>query len=188
MSVHTVSLILKGTDLNKYDDESLQKILNKGFKYKWYYGKEQAESFNNNTEINFCTETKNSNFGKILKAVRKLMPEVTEVYYHVKPYWTNGPSCEVDEETGKRSCFNYDDEIDYWTNDQEKKNKLYDNKRWAAVRLYPSRWLFKELFEKWDDDIDEVDSAIINTAYDATIGSKDCFGKFCTERYTGCGV
>lgn len=130
MSAHEIYVVMKGTGLSKYNEESLLKILNKGFKNPWYY--KDDELVVSDDEIYIYTENKNNNLQKLIKNIRKELPEVDELIWEVKPYWAT-PS--LDE---------FKTELAYWTKNKEYKKTIYYDSRYSAIYFTPTSRHIKE--------------------------------------------
>lgn len=145
MSAHEIYAVMKGKNLSHYTEEGLLSILNKGFKYPWYYqGDELSIS---DDEIYIYTENKNNNLQKLIKNIKENMPEVDELLWEVKPYWAD-PS--TDE---------FQTELAYWTKNEEYKKAIYWDKRWGAIYLIPHNYDITKAYEQakanLGDDMDE---------------------------------
>lgn len=134
MSAHSVMVVIRGNDLKKYES-NLDEILNKGFKFKWFYGSDVNVS---DTEITICEETKNCEFKKLIKAITKGMPEAEDAYYAVAPYWKS-------QDIHPDYC---DDEFGYWTKNKEWRKKVFYDGRMKWSLYNASSWLIEQEFDK----------------------------------------
>ena len=163
MSAHSVSVVIRGKDLKKYESQ-LTDILNKGFVYNWFYG---SDVYVTDEEITITEETKNCEFKKLINAITKGMPEVEEVHYALAPYWKY-------QDIYPDYC---DDEFGYWTKNKEWRKAVFGDARMKWSLYNAAQWFIEKEFDKArercadelepDEECDNDNWMVISEAYNS---------------------